>query len=286
MDRKQLSECVLPPQAYESHPCAPETRKAVSRFAAAIAHDFNNLLTVVIGYSDMLRHDLSGQEAAYRQVLEIRSAGLRAAALGQRLLAISQRQVLQPETLDLNAVVWNSAGTVRRGTEDRIELVVDCEPGLWPVSADPRQILDAVTNLAWNARNAMPEGGTLTIATANLAPVSGDARAGETPPRRYVIIAVGDTGPGMSNSERAHVFEPFIAMHPTGAGSGLELACVQGIVEQSGGSVHCESEPGRGTVFTILLPADAGPPAKTTRTNPGENGYAAHDGLPLCPDGT
>ena len=142
--------------------------EAVGRLAGGIAHDFNNLLTAIIGYSSLLHDTLAGNEAALQQVLEIKTAGERAASLTQQLLAFSRRQVLQPKVLDLNAIVADFDRMLRRLVGERIQVVLDCEPALWQVRADPGEIGRAIMNLALNARDAMPAGGTLTIETANV----------------------------------------------------------------------------------------------------------------------
>ena len=190
-------------------------------------------------------------------MLEIKTAGERAASLTQQLLAFSRRQVLQPKVLDLNAIVADFDRMLRRLVGERIKVVVDCAPALWQVRADPGEIGRAIMNLCLNARDAMPEGGTLTIETANATLTEADAGDLHLAPGRYVTMAVRDTGIGIDAEMRAHIFEPFFTTKETGKGTGLGLATVLGIVEQSGGAIRCESEPGVGTAFTIFLPAVA-----------------------------
>jgi CheY-like chemotaxis protein len=190
-------------------------------------------------------------------VLEIKTAGERAASLTQQLLAFSRRQVLQPKVLDLNAIVADFDRMLRRLVGERIKVAVDCEPALWQVRADPGEIGRAIMNLSLNARDAMPEGGTLTIETANVTLTQADAANQELAPGRYVTLTVHDSGVGIDAEVRAHIFEPFFTTKETGKGTGLGLATVLGIVEQSGGAIRCDSEPGRGTSFTISLPAGA-----------------------------
>jgi two-component system, chemotaxis family, CheB/CheR fusion protein len=229
--------------------------EAVGRLAGGIAHDFNNLLTAIVGYSSLLQDSLAGNEPAIRQVAEILAAGQRAAAVTQQLLSFSRRQMLQPKVLDLNAIVGDFDRMLRRLLGERITLAVTCEPALWPVRVDPGEIGRAIMNLYLNARDAMPAGGTLVITTANVTLAAGDDGEPGLAPGRYVTVAVRDTGVGMDAEVRAHVFEPFFTTKEVQKGTGLGLATVLGIVEQSGGAIRCESALGQGTTFTIYLPA-------------------------------
>jgi two-component system CheB/CheR fusion protein len=241
----------------EEHLRQSQKMEAVGRLAGGIAHDFNNLLTAIIGYASLLYDRLAGDESAIQQVLEIKTAGERAASLTQQLLAFSRRQVLQPKVLDLNAIVADFDRMLRRLVGERIKVAVDGEPALWQVRADPGEIGRAIMNLSLNARDAMPEGGTLTIETANVTLTETDAPNPELAPGRYVMMAVHDTGVGINAEARAHIFEPFFTTKETGKGTGLGLATVLGIVEQSGGVIRCESQLGEGTIFKIFLPAVA-----------------------------
>jgi signal transduction histidine kinase/CheY-like chemotaxis protein len=241
----------------EEHLRQSQKMEAVGRLAGGIAHDFNNLLTAIIGYSSLLCRRLAGDEAAMREALEIRSAGERAASLTQQLLSFSRRQVLQPKLLDLNAIVADFERMLRRLVGEPIRVVIDCQRDLWKVRADPGEIGRAIMNLSLNARDAMPEGGTLTLETANVTLTEADAQNPAIPPGRYVTMAVRDTGVGIGAEGQAHIFEPFFTTKETGKGTGLGLASVLGIVEQSGGAIRCESQPGEGTTFTIFLPAVA-----------------------------
>jgi nitrogen-specific signal transduction histidine kinase/CheY-like chemotaxis protein len=245
----------------EEHLRQSQKMEAVGRLAGGIAHDFNNLLTAIIGYSELLVDTLSGNEPAIEQVLEIKSAGDRAASLTQQLLAFSRRQVLQPKVLDLNVIVAEFDRMLRRLAGERIKVAVNCEPALWQVRVDPGEIGRAIMNLALNARDAMPDGGTLTMETANVTLTVADASNLDLVPGRYVTMAVRDTGVGIEAEMQAHIFEPFFTTKETGKGTGLGLATVLGIIEQSGGVIRCESEPGRGTAFTVFLPAVAEPVA-------------------------
>jgi len=253
-ERKQSEEALLRSQ---EHLRQAQKMEAIGRLAGGIAHDFNNLLTAIIGYSALLLDTLDGNETALQQVHQIKSAGDRAAALTRQLLAFSRRQVLQPKVLDLNLIVADFDRMLRRLVGERIEVAIDCAPDLWQVRADPGEIGRAIMNLALNARDAMPGDGTLTIQTANLTMVEAEARERDLPPGRYAMLAVRDTGVGMDAEMQEHIFEPFFTTKETGKGTGLGLATVLGIVEQSGGAIRCQSEVGDGTSFQILLPAVA-----------------------------
>jgi len=241
----------------EEHLRQAQKMEAVGRLAGGIAHDFNNLLTAIIGYSDMLAETLAGNEPAMQQVLEIKASGQRAASLTQQLLAFSRRQVLQPKILDLNDIVADFDKMLRRLVGEHINVAVDCAPDLWQVKADPGEIGRAIMNLFLNARDAMPSGGTLAVETANVTLTDADAPGLDLAPGRYVMLAVRDSGVGMDAAMQTHIFEPFFTTKETGKGTGLGLATVQGIVEQSGGAIRCQSELGRGTTFRIFLPAVA-----------------------------
>ena len=241
----------------EEHLRQSQKMEAVGRLAGGIAHDFNNLLTAIIGYSALLCDRLAGDESAMREALEIKSAGERAASLTQQLLAFSRRQVLQPKVLDLNAIIADFEKLLRRLVGERIRVAIDCDPDLWQVRADPGEFGRVIMNLSLNARDAMPEGGTLTVETANVTLTEAAAANKALAPGRYVTMAVRDTGVGMDAEARAHIFEPFFTTKEIGKGTGLGLATVLGIVEQSGGVIRCESQPGEGTTFTIFLPAVA-----------------------------
>jgi len=252
---RQLAQQAL--RKTEEHLRQSQKMEAVGRLAGGIAHDFNNLLTAVIGYASLLHDRLAGDESAIQQVMEIKAAGEKAASLTHQLLAFSRRQVLQPKVLDLNAIIADFDRMLSRLVGERIRVVVECQPAVWRVRADPGEIGRAIMNLSLNARDAMPGGGALTIATTNAVLQEADARNLGVAPGRYVRMAVRDTGIGMDAETRAHLFEPFFTTKEAGKGTGLGLATVLGIVEQSGGAIRCESEPGRGSVFTVLLPAIA-----------------------------
>jgi two-component system CheB/CheR fusion protein len=273
-ERKHSEEALLRSQ---EHLRQAQKMEAIGRLAGGIAHDFNNLLTAIIGYSALLMETLTGNEPALQQVLQIRLAGDRAAALTKQLLAFSRRQVLQPKVLDLNLIVTDFERLLRRLVGERIDVAIECAPDLWKVRADPGEIGRAVMNLALNARDAMPHDGILSIQTSNVTLAEVEALERGLPPGRYALLSVGDTGVGMDAEMQEHIFEPFFTTKETGKGTGLGLATVLGIVEQSGGVIWCQSEVGEGTSFRILLPAVA------EEVQPGEHPPA---GLASAPRGT
>ena len=228
--------------------------EAIGRLAGGIAHDFNNLLTVIEGYGELLMEKTAGDMNLVPEVLEIRRAAARAAALTNQLLAFSRQQVLAPKVLDLNDLVQNMSNILRRLLGEDVDLRLQLEPNLGQVKADPNQLEQVIMNLAVNARDAMPEGGKLTLETANTVLDEQYAATHESVrPGPYVRLAVTDTGAGMDDQTRAHMFEPFFSTKH-GKGTGLGLSMVYGIIRQSSGHIWVYSEPSMGTTFKIYLP--------------------------------
>ncbi|MFI5180372.1 MAG: PAS domain S-box protein [Thermoanaerobaculia bacterium] len=229
--------------------------EAVGRLAGGVAHDFNNLLTVIQGYGELLRASLATDDPNGSGVEEILKAAERAGALTRQLLAFSRRQVLEPRVVRLDAVVANMEKMLRRLIGEDVELVIDTKTGIESVKADPGQIEQVLLNLSLNARDAMPDGGRLTIEIANAALDETFAnQPGHPEPGSYVMLAVTDTGVGMSAETMSHLFEPFFTTKGPGKGTGLGLATVYGIVKQSGGYIWASSRPGSGATFRIYLP--------------------------------
>jgi PAS domain S-box-containing protein len=229
--------------------------EAVGRLAAGVAHDFNNILTAITGYAQLLLEDLAPSDQHRGDVEEIRKAADRAAGLTRQLLAFSRQQILQPTVLDLNFLVSDTEAMLARLLGEDIRLAARLVPDLGAVQADRGQIEQVIMNLAVNARDAMPHGGTLTIETANIE--MDELYAGEHVPAlpgSYVMLAVSDTGTGMSRDTQAHMFEPFFTTKGKGKGTGLGLATVYGIVKQSAGFIWVYTEPGHGTTFKVYLP--------------------------------
>ncbi|MBL8035994.1 MAG: PAS domain S-box protein [Nitrospira sp.] len=230
--------------------------EAVGRLAGGVAHDFNNLLTVIRGYSELILSRLASGDPARREMDEVKKAADRAAGLTSQLLAFSRRQFVAAKVLDLNALVMNMDGMLRRLLgEDVVELSADLDQKLWAIKADPGQIEQVIMNLAVNARDAMPTGGKLTIQTRNVTIGKGSRRQTVMlEPGAYVLLEVKDTGHGMSEETQAHLFEPFFTTKEKGKGTGLGLSTVYGIVKQSGGTIAIESKMGQGTVCKIYFP--------------------------------
>ena len=256
-EREQAEEALRQAQKME----------AVGQLTGGVAHDFNNLLTVVKGNIDMAQRALAAagaDDARSRRALDNAMKGAeRAASLTQRLLAFSRRQPLAPKALDLDRLVSGMSDMLHRTLGEVVRLEVVTTPGLWRVEADPNQLESAILNLAVNARDAMPRGGTLTIETANARLDAGYAtQHAEVAPGQYVVLAVTDTGTGMPREVMARVFEPFFTTKEAGHGTGLGLSQVYGFTKQSGGHVKLYSEEGQGTTVKIYLPrllAEAAP---------------------------
>jgi PAS domain S-box-containing protein len=232
-DRKQLQAQFVQAQKMET----------VGRLAGGVAHDFNNLLTVINGYAEFALTDLPAKDPLREMIQEIYDAGQRASGLTRQLLAFSRRQVMQPMSLDLNVVAEQMHKMLQRLIGEDVRLTFDLDPGLWRIRADAGQLEQVIMNLAVNARDAMPEGGTLVVTTRNLDEASGQ-----------IMMAVADTGCGMDEATQQRLFEPFFTTKRPGQGTGLGLATVYGIVTQAGGRIEVSSAVGRGTTFRVYLP--------------------------------
>jgi two-component system cell cycle sensor histidine kinase/response regulator CckA len=229
--------------------------EAVGRLAGGVAHDFNNLLTVILGYSQILAEGVPAGSRLADSTAQIKSAADRASGITRQLLAFSRKQVLSPRVINLNDIILNLDSLLRRLIGEDIEVLTRPSNDLGSVKADPGQIEQVVMNLALNARDAMPSGGKLTLETANAQlDESYSQRHQPAEPGRYVMLAVTDTGHGMTPETQARIFEPFYTTKEVGKGTGLGLSMVYGIVKQSGGYIWVYSEPDRGTTFKIYLP--------------------------------
>ncbi len=228
--------------------------EAVGQLAGGIAHDFNNLLTVINGYCERLLVSTDEQTEIRADLELIHKAGQRAAGLTRQLLAFSRRQVLQPRVIDLNAIVTDIQRILARVIGEQNTVVTSLDPALGSAEADPGQIEQVVMNLAINARDAMPDGGTITIQTGNLAVAEGENSPFHLRPGQYVMLAIRDTGHGMDADTASRIFEPFFTTKDAGKGTGLGLSTVYGIVAQSGGDIAVESAVGGGTTMRVFLP--------------------------------
>jgi CheY-like chemotaxis protein len=227
--------------------------EAIGKLAGGVAHDFNNLLTVINGYASFIRDQLPPSDPNREMLEAIAGAGERAASLTRQLLAFSRQQVVAPRVLDVGAVVGNAEKMLRRLIGEDVRLRVASEPRQWASRLDDGQLEQIVLNLAVNARDAMPQGGDLSITTGNFE----SARPADgVPPGRYAYLEVADSGVGMDAATRARIFEPFFTTKGD-KGTGLGLATVYGIVKQSDGHIAVDSAPGRGTRFRVFFPAAA-----------------------------
>jgi PAS domain S-box-containing protein len=239
---------------------------AIGQLAGGIAHDFNNLLTVIQGYVDLVIAQGNHDSTTLYRLTEIRKGGERAAALTNQLLAFGRKQVLSPKVVDLSAALNEMDGILQRLLGPGIEIRTSVGRGLGCVFLDQNQFEQVILNLALNARDAMPQGGRLTIELKNQIMDQETAESRKVAPGPYVMVAVSDTGVGMAPEIQERVFEPFFTTKGPGKGTGLGLAVVHGIVSQSGGCLSCYSQPGHGTVFRIWFPRVAGLPEEVTPT--------------------
>jgi len=229
--------------------------EAVGRLAGGVAHDFNNLLTVILGYCELLLSDLPPGDPHHADVSEIYKAGNRAGGLTRQLLAFSRKQIIEPTLLDLNLIATDMHVMLGRLIGEDVKVVLDLRPTLEAVKADRGQVEQIVMNLAVNARDAMPKGGTLTIETANAELDEEYAKTHvDVTPGAYVVLTVTDTGTGMTPEVQARLFEPFFTTKEPGKGTGLGMATVLGIVTQAGGTIGVHSEIGVGTSFSVYFP--------------------------------
>jgi two-component system cell cycle sensor histidine kinase/response regulator CckA len=228
---------------------------AIGQLAGGVAHDFNNHLQAIVGFSDLLIGNYRASDPRYQDVMQIKNSANRAKSLVRQLLAFSRQQTLLPEAIDLGEQLSDLTNLLRRSIGPNVELDVRHGRDLWPIHADPASFDNMIINLAVNARDAMPEGGKLTIRTTNIAESECAAFAVEgMPDANYVLVEIEDTGTGMDEEVRKKIFEPFFTTKDVGRGTGLGLSSVYGFVTQSNGFIGCESEVGKGTVFRIFLP--------------------------------
>jgi CheY-like chemotaxis protein len=228
--------------------------ESVGRLVGGVAHDFNNLLTVILGYGELLLGEVPEDSSLRESLTEIVESGKRASGLTRQLLAFCRKEIYNPVVLDLNAHVEGMEKMMRRLVGEAIELETTLAPDLGHVHADPAQIEQIVMNLVVNARDAMPSGGRITLETKMVKLARGQNNVPQAAPGAYVLLAVGDTGCGMDETTRVRIFEPFFTTKGAGKGTGMGLATVQEIVQQCGGHIAVESEPGRGSTFQIFLP--------------------------------
>jgi PAS domain S-box-containing protein len=241
-------------KALEAHVQQVQKIESLGRLAGSIAHDFNNLLTVINGYATNLLDKRSPADSDYLGLTEIRDAAAKGARLTQQLLTFSRRRPYQPEVLNINTIVEDDSSMLGRILGENIDLVTNLDPLLGLVRADPSQISQVILNLATNARDAMPEGGKLTIASSNTSLGAEQLSIVPGVPEEYMQLTITDTGAGMTKEALDHLFEPFFTTKEPGKGTGLGLSIIYGILQQSGGHIKVESEPGRGTCVRIILP--------------------------------
>jgi two-component system, cell cycle sensor histidine kinase and response regulator CckA len=259
--------------------------EAVGQLAGGIAHDFNNLLSLISGYSEILLRRLGREADGSNEIAEISKAAERAARLTRQLLAYSRRQVLEPRVLDLNEIVTETRTMLEPLIGENIEFSATLAEGLGSISADQGQVEQIIMNLVVNARDAMPEGGKLLIETANVTlPEATHTRRPDTAPGGQVVLVVTDTGAGMDATTAGRIFEPFYTTKERGAGTGLGLSTVYGIVKQSGGHIEVESAPGMGTSFRLFFPQVAEQAEAFSPKPPGERSLIGSETVLLVED--
>jgi len=273
-DRKKLEEQLRQSQKME----------AVGRLAGGIAHDFNNLLSVIVGYTYVLQSSLPEDEVLKSSAEQVMNAADKASSLTRQLLAFSRRQVLQPEVIDLNNILTGMEKMLPRVIGEDIEVRTVRTPEIKCVKADPGQIEQVIMNLVVNARDAMPEGGKLTLETGDAQFDGHSAAMHNVRPGDYVLLAVSDTGIGMDAETRAQIFEPFFTTKEPGHGTGLGLATVYGIVNQSGGYIWVYSEVGKGTTFKIYFPATVATPEPSRISREPQLALTGHETILLVED--
>ncbi len=273
-DRKKLEEQLRQSQKME----------AVGRLAGGIAHDFNNLLSVIVGYTYVLQSSLPNDETLKEAAEQVMNAADKASSLTRQLLAFSRRQVLQAEVINLNDILSGMEKMLPRVIGEDVEIRAFRTPNIRRVKADPGQIEQVIMNLVVNARDAMPNGGKLTIETADVRFNGHDASIHNVVPGNYVMLAVSDTGIGMDSETRAKIFEPFFTTKEAGRGTGLGLATVYGIVNQSGGHIWVYSEVGKGTTFKIYFPATAVEPEPSRISHEPQFALTGHETILLVED--
>ncbi len=257
--------------------------EALGRLAGGVAHDFNNLLTAILIYSELFLQKLDETDPLRKHIEEINKAGMRASSLTRQLLAFSRKQILQPKVINLNSIVEEMKDMLKRLIGEDIDLITLLDPQLGTIKADPGQIEQVIMNLAINSRDAMPQGGKLIIETENVSPNS-DAGLpvklrGQT--CSHIALKVSDTGCGMDKETLSRIFEPFFTTKEEGKGTGLGLSTVYGIVNQSNGDIQVESEPGRGTTFSIYLPQAVEPRASVETRSSAEDKQRASETILL-----
>ena len=259
-----LAEDITERRELETQLRQMQKMEAVGRLAGGVAHDFNNLLTVISGYTALLLESLDAEDTRRLYTEEIAKASRRAAELTRQLLAFGRKQILAPRALDLNALVLDAEKMLCQLIGEDVTLVTVLHPEIGHVRADPGQLHQVLLNLAVNARDAMPQGGTLTFETVEIPPGQAEAVHPDLTSGSYALLKVSDTGRGMAEEVKTHLFDPFFTTKELGRGTGLGLSTVYGIIKQSGGHIEVESEVGRGSTFKIYLPrVEAAPSAES-----------------------